>query len=166
MIRKHIPATPKLVKIKIRPTRAASKHQNPRSVCTTQITLVMLFYATRPTATMWGNTSATHVAQLRHDRKHTCNVEARWKKDWAGQAHVKTQYPAYLLTTVLVNPSSRIVQHLHTVLIGDFGGTRNCPKWTTVSQGKGVLAVQGQYELAAPTWLVIFAKVHHNFVSC
>ena len=35
-----------------------------------------------------------------------------------------------------LNPSSRIVQHLHTVLIGDFGGTKICPKWTTVS-GKG-----------------------------
>lgn len=35
-----------------------------------------------------------------------------------------------------INPSRGIVQDLHTVLIGDFGGTKNCPKWTTMS-GKG-----------------------------
>jgi hypothetical protein len=35
-----------------------------------------------------------------------------------------------------INPTSRMVQHLHTDSIGDFGGTRNYPKWTTVS-GKG-----------------------------
>ena len=57
------------------PTRTASQHQNPRSVSTTQIPLVMLFQATRQMASEEDNTSATHVAHLHQDRRHTCNAE-------------------------------------------------------------------------------------------
>ena len=56
---RSIPATPKLVEIKIRSTRTASQHQNLRSVSKTQIPPLMLYHATRPTAGEEDNTSAT-----------------------------------------------------------------------------------------------------------
>ena len=56
---RSIPATPKLVEIKIRSTRTASQHQNPCSVSKTQIPPLMLYHATRPTAGEEDNTSAT-----------------------------------------------------------------------------------------------------------
>ena len=64
-----------------------------------------------------------------------------------------------------LNPSTMIVHHWQTVLIGDFGDAKNCPSGLQC-QGMGVLAVQGQHELASLTWLLIFGEVHHNSVSC
>ena len=94
---RSIPATPKLVEIKIRSTRTASQHQNPRSVSTTQIPLVMLFQATRQMASEEDNTSATHVAHLHHDRKHTCNAEARRNEEPVDKDHLKTPKSTFRL---------------------------------------------------------------------
>ena len=92
-----IPATPKLVEIKIRSTRTASQHQNPRSVCTTQIPRVMLCQATRQMAGEENNTSATHEAQLHHDKKYTCNAEARRNKDSVDKDRLTTPKSTFRL---------------------------------------------------------------------
>ena len=50
----------------------------------------MLFHVARPTVGEEENTSATHVAQLQHDRKHTCNADTQQNTESTDQDYLKT----------------------------------------------------------------------------
>ena len=65
----------------------------------TQISPFMPFHSTRPTAGEEHNTSATHVAQLHHDRKHTCNAEARRNTRSTDKDHIKTPKSMFRMHT-------------------------------------------------------------------
>ncbi len=50
----------------------------------------MLFHVARPTVGEEENTSATHVAQLQHARKHTCNADTQQNTESTDQDYLKT----------------------------------------------------------------------------
>ena len=50
----------------------------------------MLFHAARPTVGEEESTSATYVAQLHNDKKHTCNAETQQNTESTDQDHLKT----------------------------------------------------------------------------
>jgi hypothetical protein len=59
----------------------------------------MLCQATRLATGEEDNTSTTHVAHLRHARKHTCNAEARRNKDLIDKDRLTTPNPRSISTT-------------------------------------------------------------------